>query len=125
MLTYSQSTGRWERSGVLIGVGYAGAGAGKNNPELEGVRDVGPIPRGIYSFGEPQDTEEHGKFAMRLHPDDATRQRIIELDRGPDTFWLHGDSIEHPGLASKGCPVASRPTRVRVWESKERVEVIR
>jgi len=35
-----------------VGVGYSGArsGAGYNNPEMNGERQVGPIPRGLWQM---------------------------------------------------------------------------
>ena len=37
---------------AVVGLGYAGATAGLNNPEMEHVRNVGPIPQGTYFLRE-------------------------------------------------------------------------
>jgi hypothetical protein len=36
---------------------------------------------------------------------------------GRSGFLMHGDSIEHPGEASKGCIIMPHDTRVKVWTS--------
>jgi hypothetical protein len=43
--TYKQSTGELDHNGAAIGAGYSGHGAGLNNPAMQNVHDVGPIPR--------------------------------------------------------------------------------
>lgn len=111
MHTYSQSSGNWRLEGESLFTGYSGNKEGKNNPLLENVRDVGPIPRGLYQISEPFDTETHGPFVMRLMPIGAT------YTFGRSGFLLHGDSITNPGTASEGCIVASRLARERVAAS--------
>ncbi|MPW09303.1 hypothetical protein GCT19_27215 [Paraburkholderia sp. CNPSo 3155] len=44
--THSQSSGTLSRDGSLVARGYSGHGAGKNNPVMQAVRSVGPIPEG-------------------------------------------------------------------------------
>lgn len=54
-MTYRQSTGELlDANGVVIGVGYSGSPAGKNNPAMQNVVDVGPIPQGTYHVGAGQ-----------------------------------------------------------------------
>jgi hypothetical protein len=117
MFTFEQITGKWrDDSGVLIGIGYSGAGVGKNNPSMEGIVDVGPIPCGNYLIkGPPFDSPKHGKFVLYLVPDADTKARIIAYGRDPNTFLLHGDSIENAGTASQGCVIQDRGTREAVW----------
>lgn len=115
MWTYYQSTGVLDRDDVTIGVGYSGAeGSGKNNPAMESVPCVGPIPRGTYSIGEPFDSATHGPFAMSLIPDPANEMF------GRSGFLLHGDSINAPGTASEGCVIMSRDTRTKVHASGDK-----
>lgn len=90
----------------ILDFGYSGFGPGKNNPEMEHVPDVGPIPHGKWLIAdEPFDSPEHGPFCLRLTPAPGTETY------GRDGFLIHGDSIEHPGKASKGCICMSRVAR--------------
>ena len=105
--------------GTLLGRGYSGAGAGKNNPSLENVVDIGPIPSGIYRIGDPQWHPLLGEYAIPLTPDVANDMF------GRSDFWLHGDSDIHPGAASKGCPVLALAYREAIVKSGDRgLEVV-
>ena len=58
---WEQSTGALSyiaRNGDIMTFnnGFAGSGQGINNPAMEGVYGVGPIPRGTYIIGPIQDT---------------------------------------------------------------------
>jgi hypothetical protein len=109
---YRQSTGELTSdAGEIVGVGYSGAGAGKDNPAAQADVDVGPIPQGSYRIGAPQNTEAHGPFAMPLLP--APTNEMF----GRAGFMLHGDSISHPGDASEGCIIMDRVVRDLVWNS--------
>ena len=117
-MTYEQLTGKlFDSSGAVIGIGYSGAmPAGKNNPAMEGVEGIGPIPCGQYKIvGPPIDTAHHGPFVLHLIPDDATHTRILTLGRDPLSFLMHGDKIGAPGTASEGCIIMSRGVRDQVW----------
>lgn len=121
MWVYEQRTGLLRRDGAIdiLGKGYSGFGDGKNNPAMESVPDVGPIPRGEYQVGVPHDTDSHGPFVMSLTP--------LPLNEmfGRAGFLMHGDSIEHPGTASKGCIIMPHPVRERVWNSGDhRLQVV-
>lgn len=103
--TYSQSTGRWwDEAGVLLTVGYSGAGAGKNNPKQQAERNVGPIPRGLYTIGAPYNSTNVGPFAIPLTPS-------MHNALGRTHFLIHGDSLKSPGDASKGCIILPRAIR--------------
>jgi hypothetical protein len=110
---YEQSSGRLSRGGVVFAVGYSGAGDGKNNPELQNVKDIGPIPQGLYTISEPQDSPT--PFALPLTPDPVNEMF------GRDDFLMHGDSIENPGAASEGCIIMPRTARQTVWASNDRL----
>ena len=106
MYEYNQTTGELkDDGGADLGVGYSGHGLGKNNPELQYVPNVGPIPEGVYAIGEPFNSAEHGPITMQLSPIAGT------LTHGRDGFFMHGDSIKHPGEASLGCVIMPRPVR--------------
>ena len=104
---------------TVIEVGYSGAGAGKNNPDMQNVPDVGPIPRGAWTIvGMSLVTADHGPCVLRLAP------RIDTETYGRDGFLIHGDSISAPGSASKGCIILSRPTREKIWASGDKTLVV-
>lgn len=111
---YGQADGKLIRNGQLAGVGYSGLGAGKNNPTMQSVKGVGPIPQGVYRIGDPFDSEEHGPFALPLAPDAANQMF------GRAGFLIHGDSIEHPGAASEGCIILPRLVREAIAASGDR-----
>ena len=113
--TYSQKTGDLEQDGSHVATGYSGAGEGKNNPVLQSVRNVGPIPAGDWTIaGPPINIEDHGPYVLRLTPSADTDTF------GRSGFLMHGDSKEHPGCASEGCVILPRPIREQVWESGDR-----
>ena len=118
--TYSQLTGELQRDGKHVAAGYSGAGEGKNNPALDHISSVGPIPRGNRTIaGPPFDTRDRGPCVLRLHPDQETETH------GRTGFLMHGDSKTHPGTASHGCIVLPRSIREQVWESGDReLEVV-
>ena len=123
MITFHQSTGIIEKDGVVIGKGYAGNGRGKNNPSMQSVHGVGPIPVGFYTIGPAMDHPESvGKFAMHLEPDPGNGMY------GRSGFYFHGPvSMDDPrfGEESHGCPVAMRPVRVMVdADPDRRLEVV-
>jgi hypothetical protein len=122
--TFESSTGRLyaasEEGMTLVGTGYAGGGldaanleaaAGKNNPALQSVHFVGPLPEGWYTLEAPVNSRVVGEYALALVPD-AENEMF-----GRDAFFLHGDSRTTPGWASDGCIIQDRSVRERVWDS--------
>ena len=106
MYTYEQSTGILTNAqGEIVGEGYSGFGVGKNNPGWQAISDTGPIPRGTWSIGEHFDSPDHGPLAIHLAPIAGT------LTMGRSGFLIHGDSLTHPGRASRGCIIMPRQTR--------------
>lgn len=116
---YEQATGHlYESDGQLIGTGYSGGNCGKtpegkNNPAMQKIPNVGPIPRGFYRIGTPQDTITHGPYVLHLDPM-PTNEMF-----GRSGFLMHGDSVVHPGIASEGCIIMDRDVRGRVWVSQD------
>ena len=116
MWTYAQKTGALLRNGQLVGTGYSGFDEGKNNPAMQAVAEVGPIPGGRWTIvGPPFSSSEHGPFVLRLEPDAGTNRF------GRDGFLLHGDSIEATGCASRGCIIQARAVRELVWQSGDAI----
>lgn len=116
--TYRQSTGQLTCP-TFIWFGYAGRGEGKNNPSMQNVKGIGPLPVGLYTAQPPADDAVVGKYAMRLIPDPSNEMF------GRNSFFLHGDSAEHPGEASHGCIVMPRNVREGFWNSGDhQIQVI-
>jgi len=119
--TYVQKTGELLRDGLHVAVGYSGyddretGQKGKNNPELEKIEQVGPIPAGKYFIGSPHDTLTHGPFVLPLTADLANEMF------GRSWFLMHGDSVVDPGTASRGCIIMSRAVRTQVAQSGDKV----
>lgn len=119
MWVYSQSQGRLTLNGVYVATGYAGKGPGKNNPKMQDVPNVGPIPRGIYRIGDPFYSQDNGPFCLRLTHDAANHMH------GRSGFLIHGDSVKAPGTASEGCIILPRDIRGKIHKSGDRgLEVI-
>lgn len=99
---------------MLVGTGYAGKGEGKNNPAMQAVHDVGPIPEGDYTIGAPYTHPHLGPLTMNLTPDEGNEME------GRSAFRIHADATAHPGEASDGCIVQNIWTRTAVSESGDR-----
>lgn len=114
MWIYSQKSGDLSIKDKSIGVCYSGHGEGLNNPELQEVHDVGPIPRGRYTIGPAFTHPTAGPMTMRLIPQAGTNTF------GRDGFLMHGDSVSMDHTASHGCIVANRTIRATVATSDDR-----
>lgn len=114
MWTYQQGIGKLSHPSVgAVGFGYSGNGEGKNNPAMQSVKAVGPLPRGRYTIGAPQDRPGHtGPYSLALAPDPANEMF------GRSAFYIHGDKIgAAPGMTSLGCIILPRLIRWAVWGS--------
>ena len=111
--TYTQSTGEILRpDGTSLAIGYAGHGPGRNNPALQNIVNVGPIPQGWYTIQKPAyNTDEHGPFVMRLDPDEGNEMH------GRAGFLIHGDNARHE--ASHGCIILPRWARQEIADSPD------
>ena len=123
---FEQRTGKlYDPQGNCVATGYAGGNCGKNpeginNPDMQGVKGVGPLPVGLYTLGEPVLKSHLGPFAIPLIPDPSNEMF------GRSSFYCHGDSIASPGSASEGCIIVPRPIRNTMWESLTHVlEVVK
>ncbi|PLZ00607.1 DUF2778 domain-containing protein [Burkholderia sp. WAC0059] len=117
--TYHQSSARLLHNGVYVDSGYSGHGIGRDNPTMQSVPNIGPIPRGTYRIGAPFTHPHAGEYSMRLTPVNGTNTF------GRDGFMIHGDSIKHPGQASNGCVIEVPLTRHKIWSSGDHIlEVI-
>lgn len=123
MWTWEIKSGNlYSNAGDLIGSGHAGHDVvengvvtiqGRNNPAMTHVKDIGPLPVGMYTIMPPKDYVTVGKFAMQLIPD------ITNEMFGRGGFYMHGDSFEDQVVDSDGCPVQQRPVREFVANSND------
>jgi hypothetical protein len=112
MWTYVQQTGALLQDEQPVATGYSGFDNGKNNPAMQAVPNVGPIPQGEWTIvGPPVNTPDHGPYVLHLQPTPETNTF------GRSGFLMHGDSIESPGCASRGCVIMPRTVREQVWNS--------
>ena len=114
---YSQSSGQLTHidnqtgARTQVGTGYAGAGLGKNNPNMQNVPNVGPIPQGNYTIGN---ATTRGPLTLPLTPHGDTNTF------GRSGFRLHGDNSHGDQSASKGCIVATPNVRSQINNSPDR-----
>lgn len=116
MWTYQQRNahgdGELDHDGVFEATSYSGTGAGRNNPDMEAVPNVGPIPRGLYHIGPA--TDDHpslGPRVMALTP-------VGHNAHNRTAFFAHGDSANHD--ASHGCIILGRTMRDAMDASPDR-----
>ena len=123
MWTFEQRTGKAiDPSGKLVATGYAGGNCGKNqegknNPDMQNVKSIGPLPRGIYTLRTPVDHTHLGPFAIPLIPD-VTNEMF-----GRGDFYVHGDTTPS-GNASEGCVILPRWVRNLMWSSGKQLQVV-
>jgi len=111
---YSQSSGILKHNGMKVATGYAGKGKGKNNPAMEALPFIGPIPKGEYNIGRPRNTPNRGPFVLDLK---ASKHNAL----GRTEFLVHGDSIKNPGEASEGCIIMPRVIREKIFHSGDKL----
>lgn len=109
-LNFSQTTGNMtDDDGALISKGWSGNGAGKNNPLMQAVHNVGPLPQGKYHLS--------GWFSHpRLGPMVARLTQFEGETFGRNDFFIHGASknLDKHGQESQGCIVEEREGRDKV-----------
>lgn len=116
MWWYCQRDGSLQLNTLRQCTAYSGHGEGLNNPELESVPDVGPIPCGQWQVtGVIHQDPELGPYVLVLEPLPGTDTF------GRTVFRVHGDNRLLNYTASKGCVVAGLPSRERIWESNDHV----
>lgn len=116
MWKYSQSTGELTSpAGSSVGHGYSGHGDGVNNPALQNVEKVGPIPQGLWSIGQFfYDIGGKGPIVAHLTPMPETNT----FSRSG--FMIHGDNEELNHTASEGCIILPRGIRQMMEVSLDR-----
>ena len=110
--TYSQSTGELTQDGAFVGTGYSGTGDGRNNPDMQNVPDVGPLPQGNYTIGAEYDDAHLGPCVMALSPD------LLTDTFGRSLFRIHGDNARND--ASHGCVILGPAIRHAIADGDDR-----
>jgi hypothetical protein len=114
MWTYKQRTGELTHDTLTLkGRGYSGHGEGVNNPAMQHIPRVGPIPQGRWTVGAPRDSARVGPFALPLTPEDGT------VTFGRTAFLIHGDNRHRDQSASHGCIILPRVIREAIWDSSD------
>ena len=125
MWTFCSSTGGLrDPLDNFVETGYAGGNCGKNpeginNPAMCGVKDIGPLPLGLYMMGTPVEGTHLGPLAIPLTPDPSN------VMGGRSDFYCHGDHIGKYRSASDGCIIMSHATRLLLIASTDKqIQVI-
>lgn len=120
MWTFKQRRGELDNpAGEFVEFGYAGGDKGlhpeaRNNPAYQFVKNLGPLPQGMYTMGDPVEGSPLGPLAIPLTPDASNRME------GRGGFYCHGDHIGAPGTASDGCMIFSHATRLLLSTSSDK-----
>jgi hypothetical protein len=104
--TYEQATGMLLHDGQPYGRGYSGRADGRNDPAMESVEGVGPIPRGAYRIGRAFSHPKLGPVTMRLFPAPGADTH------GRSGFCMHGNNAAND--ASHGCIILGPKERTGV-----------
>ena len=108
--TYSQSTGvLFNHSTNQSWQCYSGHGDGLNNPQLQDLVMVGPIPQGSWEVVEIASDLKTGPVTWFLEWM-APIWSYPGRDKG--SFRVHGDNAEVNHTASDGCVIAPHDCRV-------------
>lgn len=111
---FAVRAGTLSRNGSVVATGiYSGHGQGLNNPDMEAVQGVGPIPAGRWQIGTFMDNPHLGPVISHLTPKGFD-------PHGRSAFFLHGDNAELNHSASDGCIIAPRTIREMVEDSGDR-----
>lgn len=114
---YSQSNHTFSKDSDLItDDAYSGTGGGRNNPLMQNVRNVGPIPVGSYQIGAATNSHHTGPLTLPLSPLHGTNTF------GRTAFRIHGDNRRHD--ASHGCIILSHAVRLKVNHSHDKTLVV-
>ncbi len=111
---YHQKTGKLTLNNQVITTGYSGKGKGLNNPSMQGVKNTGPIPKGLYKIREPR-IFKGMKNCFDLTPVGDTETF------GRSEFLIHGDNTKKNQSASEGCIIIDKSVRDEIAKSKIRL----
>lgn len=93
---------------------YSGHGEGLDNPSMESVHDIGPLPSGEYEMTAIVDSPHTGPNTIILNPKEENRMF------GRSGFRIHGDNANEDFSASNGCIIlAGGWKRNEIWTSMD------
>jgi hypothetical protein len=116
---YVQKTGAVSHDGVHFTNGYSGNTDGFNNPAMQNVVGVGPVPCGTYRIGPPHQPIDHlGPEALPLVPGPENNMF------GRSGFFIHGDNQAMNHTASNGCIILGPTFRKAIVESRDTTLVV-
>ena len=95
--------------------GYSGRSYGRNNPDAEAAKNIGPLPRGRYWVSLPFHHAGKGPVVFRL-------RHVEGVNHSRSGFLIHGDNPA--GDASKGCIILTRADRDAVSRNGVRELVV-
>lgn len=113
---YSQSTGQFfQPDGKPFIKAFAGQGIGLNEPQEEGLKNTGPLPRGKYKMVQWFQMHPHvGAGAIQLEPDPSNDMK------GRSGFFIHGLNITDPLHSSEGCIILGNTShRLSIWQDPD------
>ncbi len=134
--TFIISTGEFLKpDGSHLCRAYAGQPPHVNDPEAVALHNIGPLPPGRFIIGKPMNIDTDpanwmaalrhmGPFVMPLEPCPDENLKLDWLG-GRGGFYLHGDSVEHPGTASNGCVIPKGTPFVSDRQMREAIAEIR
>jgi hypothetical protein len=114
MYIYEQGSGKLFHNDDYVDTGYAGCGIGLNNPQQDHMKNVGPLPRGLYMIGKAINGTHLGPLALPLFPEQHNTMK------GRSAFFIHADNAKGNQSASTGCMVFSLATRKRIDEDTDK-----
>jgi hypothetical protein len=114
MFVFDITTGDLTQDGAQLARGYSGNGPSMDDPSAQACPGIGPLPVGLYTIGTARKHPHLGPVAMPLTPHPSN------VMYGRSGFWIHGDSIKHPGEGSHGCICLPRPARLAIAAATDR-----
>jgi hypothetical protein len=87
-----------------------------NNPDMQDVPFVGPIPQGTYDIGQAYPHPNLGPVTMNLDPTPGTNTDTFDRD----LFRIHGDNSCLCQSGSDGCIVLPLNIRNQINNSSDR-----
>jgi len=109
MWSYQSANGNLSHDGTFVVAGYSGIGDGLNNPDMENVHNVGPIPRGLWTMSSFfDDPGGKGPIVCTLDPTADTNAF------GRSGFMIHGDNASMNHTASNGCIILPHDVRQQI-----------
>lgn len=122
MWIYSQSTGKLYHDGTYVAVGYSGTKAALNDPTKQAIRDVGPIPQGMWHISP--DVSHEAAYSRLGSPCFTLTPRPLTVTFGRDGFLIHADRADaatNPHAASSGCIILPFAARALINASDDRI----